>query len=359
MEPNTVRLSDSRLQALLESAKLLSSSLALNDLLAHLLRTVMGRLLISKAVIAVDLDGRMRVALARGLPGAGPRRSIQRGDWPRCQAGTVFSDWAKRRSDRATGAWPAARGFLEPEEDDFVTALLGLAASSIANAQAHEATVRSNEKLAQKVQELRALIDLVRGVSASLEPDDIAQMLTLTLAGRWIISKHGLVTWKPGHPEILRQKGLDLSFILADKERWSQFQEPALATADLPLPAGALLLPLRSSAETFGIVVCGLRLNKQPYTDADIEFGAGLVAQAAVSFDNAWHFRDTLVRQSLEKEVALAASIQRDLFPAVLPKLAGWTSPRATAKLSKWVAITTMCCRFRASVRIYRICSAW
>ena len=63
-----VKLGDSRLQALLESAKLLSSSLALNDLLAHLLRTVMGRLLISKAVIAVDLDGHMRVALARGLP---------------------------------------------------------------------------------------------------------------------------------------------------------------------------------------------------------------------------------------------------------------------------------------------------
>jgi len=215
----------------------------------------------------------------------------------------------------------AARGFLEPEEEDFIKALLGLAASSIANAQAHEAAVRSNEKLAQKVQELRALIDLVRGVSASLEPDDIAQMLTLTLAGRWIISKYGLVTWKMGHPEILRQKGLDLGFILEDKERWAQLLEPTMAPGDTPVPAGSLLLPLRSSAETFGIVACGPRLNKQPYTEADIEFGAGLVAQAAVSFDNAWHFRDTLVRQQMEKEVALAASIQRDLFPAVLPQL--------------------------------------
>jgi sigma-B regulation protein RsbU (phosphoserine phosphatase) len=216
-----------------------------------------------------------------------------------------------------------ARGFLEPDEEDFLKALLGLAASSIANAQAHELTLRSNERLAQKVQELRALIDLVRGVSASLEPDDIAQMLILTLAGRWIISKHGLITWKTGHPEILRQKGLDLHFFLADKDRWSQLAEPMVAPVDTPVPAGSLLLPLRSSAETFGMVVCGPRLNKQPYTDADIEFGGGLVAQAAVSFDNAWHFRDTLVRQQMEKEVALAASIQRDLFPAVLPQLNG------------------------------------
>jgi sigma-B regulation protein RsbU (phosphoserine phosphatase) len=146
-------------------------------------------------------------------------------------------------------------------------------------------------------------------------------MLVLTLAGRWIISKHGLVTWKSGHPEIVRQKGLDLHFVLAGKDRWTTLTEPVLAAADTPLPAGSLLLPLRSSADTFGLVVCGPRLNKQPYTEADIEFGAGLAAQAAVSFDNAWHFRDTLVRQEMEKEIALAASIQRDLFPAVLPSL--------------------------------------
>jgi sigma-B regulation protein RsbU (phosphoserine phosphatase) len=182
--------------------------------------------------------------------------------------------------------------------------------------------LRSNEKLEQKVQELRALIDLGRGVSASLEPDDIAQMLTLTLAGRWIISKHGIVTWKEGHPEILRQKGLDLTPFLASKDRWSQLSEPTLAPADTLLPAGSLILPLRSSSETFGLVVCGPRLNKQPYTEGDIEFGSGLAAQAAISFDNAWHFRDTLVRQQMEKEVALAANIQRDLFPAVLPQLA-------------------------------------
>jgi sigma-B regulation protein RsbU (phosphoserine phosphatase) len=281
----------------------------------------MGRLLVSKAVIAVDLDGSIRIALARGVP------TLSQGD--------VFTEEIGRaakleqffpieQNDRAIGllaiGHPARP--LEPEEEDFVRALLGLAASSITNAQAHEATVRSNEKLEQKVQELRALIDLGRGVSASLEPEDIAQMLVLTLAGRWIISKHGLVTWKSDHPEILRQKGCDLSFILADKERWSQLLEPTLASADVPLPAGSLLLPLRSSAETFGLVVCGPRLNKQGYTDADIEFGAGLAAQAAVSFDNAWHFRDTLVRQQMEKEVALAANIQRDLFPAVLPQLA-------------------------------------
>jgi len=41
-----------------------------------------------------------------------------------------------------------------------------------------------------------------------------------------------------------------------------------------------------------------------------------------VAFENAWHFKDTLARQQLEKELNLAASIQRDLFPKALPRLA-------------------------------------
>ena len=237
-----MKLGDSRLQALLESAKLLSSSLALDDLLAHLLRTVMGRLLVSKALIAVDLDGSMRVAQARGLPGL-VKGDIYTEEIGRAARLELF--YAIGQTDRPIGVLALGRptrGFLEPGEEEFLNALLGLATSSISNAQAHEATLRSNDKLEQKVQELRALIDLSRGVSASLEPDDIAQMLTLTLAGRWIISKHGFVAWKAGHAEMHRQKGLDLQFLLADKARWTLLQEPTLTGAELPLPDGQLIV---------------------------------------------------------------------------------------------------------------------
>ncbi len=61
-------LDASRLEALLESAQLLHSSLNIEDLLRHLLRSVMGRLLVGKALIAVEEDEIIRVALARGLP---------------------------------------------------------------------------------------------------------------------------------------------------------------------------------------------------------------------------------------------------------------------------------------------------
>ena len=63
-------VSVSRLESLLESAQLLHASLDLDNLLRHLLRTLMGRLLVTRAVIAIDAGAGPRVAMARGVPDA-------------------------------------------------------------------------------------------------------------------------------------------------------------------------------------------------------------------------------------------------------------------------------------------------
>ena len=54
---SVAHVSVSRLESLLESAQLLHASLNLDNLLKHLLRTVMGRLLVTRAVIAIDAAG--------------------------------------------------------------------------------------------------------------------------------------------------------------------------------------------------------------------------------------------------------------------------------------------------------------
>ncbi len=61
------RLDASRLESLLESAKLISASLELDELLKHLLRTVMGRLLSLSGVVAIQEEDGLRVAQSRGV----------------------------------------------------------------------------------------------------------------------------------------------------------------------------------------------------------------------------------------------------------------------------------------------------
>jgi sigma-B regulation protein RsbU (phosphoserine phosphatase) len=312
-----IRLDASRLESLLESARLLGSSLELEEQLRHLMRTVMGRLLSTRGLIALEEPGGARVAIARSVAG------VQEGDlFDPARAAELRLALVRRigAEDAPLGylavgkpmrpGWEAGSG-----EEDFLSALLSLAATSIANARSHGEVLRANRALDQKIQELRALIDLVRGVSATIDPDEIAQLLMLTVSGRWAVRRHALLTWKNGQPAIERIKGLDAPPV----EQWKQ----ALGQSDSPVRDGAFVLfPIRTNEATHGLVALGERGTKLAYTDADIEFCSGLVAQASVALDNAWHFRDTLYRQQLEKELTLAAAIQQDLFPKHLPALA-------------------------------------
>ena len=327
-------LDASRLEALLESAQLLHSSLNIEDLLRHLLRSVMGRLLVSKALIAVEENETMRVALARGLP--------------KLTVGEKFDEETARASGLdlilPIGDLAHPTGFLAfgrplnrdvgDEELEFLRALLGIAASGIENARAHAESNKLNQALDQKVQELKTLLDLVRGLTSNLEPDDVAQLLVLTLAGRWAVRRYALIAWKKGHPVVLRMKGMELGE-LADyarhEERILQMTE-AVRVADMPESdlkttlreaQAEVVFPIDAGDQTTGgIVVLGPRPGNLSYAESDLEFGMGLVAQAAVAFENSWYFREAVERKKVEQELALAASIQQNLFPARLPKMA-------------------------------------
>jgi sigma-B regulation protein RsbU (phosphoserine phosphatase) len=320
-------LGQSRLESLLESAKLLNSTLNLDDLLRHLLRTVMGRYVISRGVVAIESGGRCLVQVSRGA------LSLKRGAEFTLEgaqaAGLELLFDIGSSGDRVgvLALGPAASGALDPDETEFVRALLGLASSVIANALSHERSVVLNRALDQKIQELRALLDLVRGLAATLDPEEVARLLMLTFAGRWAVTRCGIATWKEGQPAVLRQRGLDLARLGAERDKIGALGDACLLSADsalagdLNLPHGSLIMPIRSGETTYGAVVCGPRPRDLTYDDDDLEFGAGLVAQAAVAFDNAWHFRDTIGKKQLEKELALAAGIQLELFPKQLAAL--------------------------------------
>ncbi|MBA2621263.1 MAG: hypothetical protein H0U87_08690, partial [Acidobacteria bacterium] len=321
----------SRLEALLESAQLLNSSLDLDSLLRHLLRTVMGRTLVGRGFVAVEENGAMRYAQMRGL------KSIKIGDVYDAEAACamgIHHVYAIGDAANPTGLLGIGKppgGAISTDEEESLKALLAIASSSLANAKAHSETRRFNFQLNEKVQELRALLDLVRGLTSTLEPEEVARLLVLTLTGRWAVGKYALALQKQGHPTVERQKGISLPAIEDISEFTKQLPEAVLIEN---LPEGIfkesmlaqkaeLLFPVNSSESTGGVLVLGSRLGKAAYTDADLEFGAGLVAQAGVAFENSWYVRETIERKKMEQELELAASIQEGLFPEFLPDITG------------------------------------
>ncbi|MCP9494979.1 MAG: PP2C family protein-serine/threonine phosphatase [Pyrinomonadaceae bacterium MAG19_C2-C3] len=325
----------SRLESLLESAQLLHASLDLDDLLRHLLRTVMGRVLVGRALIAVEEDGEMRIKMVRGTA--------------KLKCGDAFDEQAARNvrivnifpiGDAAhpvgiLGLASPPNGAIDQDEIESLNALLGLAASGIENARAHHETQRLNSDLDQKVQELRALLDLVRGLTATLEPEAVANLLMLTLAGRWAVRRYALAAWKDSHPLVTRARGMSLPDIIHHKPAILELPE-AVMVAEIPdsdfkshliAQEAELLFTIPGGDDTSGgIVAIGARGGGRglAYNANDLEFGAGLVAQAGVAFENAWYVRETLERKKIEQELELAASIQEKLFPETLPALAGY-----------------------------------
>lgn len=128
--------------------------------------------------------------------------------------------------------------------------------------------------------------------------------------------KHAFWTRKANQEPLQRLKGVDAS----ELDVWREMLGDASQAVEAN---GFLLFPIRSGETVNGMVALGPRPGTLRFSASDIEFGLGLIAQASVALDNAWHFRDTLYRQQLEKELTLAASIQQDLFPKHLPTLAG------------------------------------
>lgn len=323
-------LDTSRLEALVESASLLNASLDLDELLRHLLRSVMGRLLVGKACVAVADAGTMRMAIGRGVSKLVPGEPFDEAVARACGIDVVLPIGAPEAPVGLLGLARPDETRFEAEEG-FIGALLGMAATSITNARAHARAAHLAQELGQKVQELRALLDLVKGFAAAAEPEDVAHMLALTLAGRWAITRYAVAAWKQGHPPVVRQRG----FQIEDPLRLDALLDslPDVAHVDqlergdwrtwLEGQHARLLLPIRSTAVR-GFVALGPRPGHLTFDAGADEFSSALVGQAAVAFENAWHFRETLAKRKVEQEFALAASIQKGLFPSCLPELPGY-----------------------------------
>ncbi len=327
----TVPLSVSRLEALLESAELLHSSLDLDDLLRHLLRSVMGRLVVSRALVAVEREGVLEVAIARGVRGVSAGQVFDRVEAERAGIALFVPIGQETAPVGVLGLGLPPTGRVDEPEVEFLRALAGLAASGIENARAHAEVQQLNRRLDRKIHELKALLDLVRALTSIEDPDEVAQLLGLTLAGQWLVARYAIVAEKPGHPVVNRQKATTLGWPVTwwdEVARWSE----AVRVEDLPegparrtleLEEIEIVFPMRSATGPVGLVALGARPGGRPYTDADAELGAGMVAQSAVALENAWHLREVLEKQQIERELMLAASIQQGLFPADLPQLAG------------------------------------
>lgn len=323
-----------QLEDLLESVEVLNTAPSVEGILLHLLRVAQARALATKGVGAVrSASGHLEVVVSRGVSDlkAGTRVTP---DLLRAHGlETILPVGAAGESVGIIALGQVSARDFEASEMPELRILLGFGATAVANALSHEESKRLNERMNQRLQELRALLDFGRGLSATLDAEEVVQMLALTFAGRWAISRYAVHAWRDGQDHVFRARGFTFAQMEALATRYKDLTEATLLGSNsselewlrgLGVPPGSMLIPLRSSERMIGLILCGLRLNKKRYKREDLEFGLTMASRAAGSLENAWFLKEALVAREIEKELDLAASIQQDLFPKSMPADEGW-----------------------------------
>ncbi len=214
-------------------------------------------------------------------------------------------------------------------------------ASVVAHAASILAWVRMAEKVREadfelkyRVWELESLYDVGLSIAGTLDLESLADEI--------LMKSVSLLNARSG-ALIVRRRDVDGGFYI--KEFGSAFPDPgpgvrisegvcvanrreerpaflAAATAEK-----LLAVPIRSEGEPIGVLVVGDKENRaggiDDFNQADARILSLFGNQAAIALDNARLHREALEKERMEREIELAASIQRTILPASLPEVEG------------------------------------
>lgn len=335
------------LRALLETSRLLSSSLELDFVLGNLLLVAMSKLFVTRGVVLLDdpLAGGFRVEAVKGV------RTLQQGDVipiapvPEMPVEGVAVPEALGTHGVALllpivyheriigllglGAKPTGGGF-SGDEHAFVDALVNMSAAAVHNARVVAELQEANLDLGHKVQQLNTLFDLSQEFNRTLDADRSVKLLSFALMGQLLVQRFAFLLRRGGErlevaaarnagglgSEVVQRLGTLARLLLLDDET-----DPAWA--DLRARGFVLAVPLRMQEETRGVLLLGPKQTGQPYEADEVEFVSALGALALTSVENARGVADRIERERLEEELRLARGIQERLLPQELPAVAG------------------------------------
>ncbi|MBK7257587.1 MAG: SpoIIE family protein phosphatase [Ignavibacteriae bacterium] len=344
--------------ALFEFSTVINASLDLRFILGHILLTLMGKLLSTRALVALAHDeGRYRVEMTKGLP-AGlegnelmiktlpstvahvGRMSEKRHPWTSYFAEHELSILIPlMASKRPIGilAFSARQGDrgLKKQEETYLRSLASISATAIEKCHMIEELGLVNRKLDRKIQELNTLFEVGKEFGAVLDPEKLVRLLVFSLLGQVGVNRY-LICLKEGSDMRIAASRIDGATpqpeLLAGLTRIHagvHIEDMIVTGAIDPRPVLLALrlkvaVPMELQGQTRGVLLLGEKLNREPFTPADFEFLSALSSLAIIALENARLFQQAIEKQKMEDELAIAREIQKGLLPSILPALPGF-----------------------------------
>lgn len=251
-------------------------------------------------------------------------------------------------------ALPAAFDVLIPlGHEDEVYGLLALAApeadldtldagasylSAVLRTQRMGSEVREGElQLKYRLLELESLYDIGLSIASTLNLDELAdEILVRTMS--LLDSRSAALFLRNGEQfELYRSFGTVRGTMLESELTEDLRRELVESQRPLHIDEGAdcvfpgcqsfVALPVRSNRGVVGVLAAADREQRDggigTFSQSDVRLLSQFATQAAIALDNARLHREALEKQVMERELALAAMIQRDILPREVPSWEG------------------------------------
>jgi phosphoserine phosphatase RsbU/P len=345
------------LRSLIELSQILNSSLDVTGVLNNCLLTPMGRMLISRGIaLAANEEAEFSVKVVKGLPKEigemsfhftyDFRAPILVADLPdeACKYKSFFQSVGielivpMTSPSRMVGALCLGGKMTKtpfiPRELEFLNSLSNIASTALENALIFQKLESVNRRLDKKVQELNTLFEIGKELNSTLDKAQIINILQFTIMGEMAVNKMLMFLQEDDDFELVLNKWPDSEAIIhaVDKDALRNRLARLKETVQLPRDThqrgfGTLaesgvyaIVPMRIQDETSGVLLLGPRLSNFPYEPEDLEFLSTLCNRVLVSLENVRLFEETLEKQRLEEEMAIAKEIQQRLLPGSFPE---------------------------------------
>ncbi|MCK4559064.1 MAG: SpoIIE family protein phosphatase [Calditrichia bacterium] len=342
------------LSALFEISQTLNSSLNLQSILNNVLLVPMGRMMLGKGLILIKNEGNIfRIETIKGLPHKLQGKEIE---IPNLPTHSFFINELEKEESWITffkefkielmipiisrtdviGLLGFSRKItgqsFSENEIEFLGSLTNIATTSIENALVFDQIQKVNRQLDHKIQELNTLFDIGKELNLTLDKDKILKLLSYALMGQVTVNSFIIALKEGDNFRTAMVKGSQFSLKEGDlcehlcelsgflntphlRNNQSEFDDE-LSDAQV-----RVVVPMQIQNETQGYIFLGDKITKQPYIESDLEFLQTLGNVAIISLENARLFIETLEKQKLEEEMALAWNIQARLLPKTMPDL--------------------------------------
>ena len=345
------------LRAIYETSQLLSSSLDLEFVLSNLLRTAMGKLLVTKgtALLFDPLKSGYTVAAVKGIAGLEKEKNIVLSgvDLERTMQGEkvptelrvlgvdlVFPVAFGHREIGLIGLGSKFTGQpFEEQELEFMASLVNMSSAAVHNSLMVEELKQANKDLDSKIQQLNTLFDLSQEFNSTVERSSLVKLLTFALMGQMLVREHLFLirsvsdeTNNNSGVHVVTAKGITREELTPEIVDSLCSIEEMILLDDESAPKGcallkekgfSLVLPIRQQNKVGALLCLGAKMTGQDYQPDDIEFLYALGNLAFVSLQNSYLVDEQLEKERLEEEMRLAREIQERLQPATLPTFEG------------------------------------